>query len=161
MQLLCGAALRSAPGEMSMLNQWLKVEIDFKTSHQVFPHLIEGILLVLAMAIVVTHKRSIVSAFGQFRTKVHPRHWQFDRPRLLGCLLLTVVYFLAMEPVGSLLPNTGLGFWLCSCVFGLLLSRLFVHDIDRRKRMLMLSTSLIMPTLIWFVFAQIFRVTLP
>ena len=68
---------------------------------------------------------------------------------------------MAMVPVGRIWPNTGMGFLLCSVGFCLALARLLVHDITTRKWLAIGLTALIGPALVWYVFSEVFRVTLP
>jgi hypothetical protein len=144
-----------------MFADLLKVQIDFSHSHVVFPLIVEVLLLVFALAIVAQRHVQIRAAFARILANATPSQWNFDRKRLFGTLALTIVYFVAMEPVGRLRPNTGIGFLICSCVFCLGLARLLVHDVTPRKWLNIGLTSLIGPGVVWFVFSEVFRVTLP
>lgn len=144
-----------------MLSDLLKVQIDFDQSHLVFPTIIEWLLVVFALSILLQRHTAIRTSIGRFVASLPPARWNFDKRRLFGTLALTVIYFVAMEPVGRLWPNTGLGFVICSVVFCLALARLLVHDITTRKWLAIVLTSLIGPVLAWYVFSEIFRVTLP
>jgi len=146
---------------MDRLLAIFKVQVDFEKSHLIFPTIIEWLLAGLALAIVVTHGRRWVTAWRGAPIGARIRGWDVDNKRLFGCLLLTPAYFAAMEPVGSLYPNTGIGFLLTSIVYVFALSWLFVRDNHRRKTIAMALNALITPTLVWFVFAHIFRITLP
>ncbi|MDX5363894.1 MAG: tripartite tricarboxylate transporter TctB family protein [Pseudazoarcus pumilus] len=139
----------------------LKVQIDFDRSHLLFPTIIEWLLAGLALAIIATHGRCWLAQWRTSGLRARVQTWQIDKRRLFGCLILTPVYFAAMEPVGSFYPNVGVGFLLTSYVYGFALSWLFVHDNNRRKTVLMALNALITPTLVWFVFAHLFRITLP
>ena len=88
-------------------------------------------------------------------------NWQVDKRRLFGALALTLVYFAAMQPVGLLCPNSGIGFLLTSIVYGFALSWLFVHDLDKRKWILIASSSVLTPLVVWTVFSTVFKITLP
>jgi len=144
-----------------MFTDLLKVEIDFDRSHLVFPGIIETMLLVLGVVILIQRRAAILASLRGFAASLPPARWNFDRTRLFGTLALTVIYFAAMEPVGHIWANTGMGFLICSMLFCLGLSRLLAHDITRRKWINILLMSVIGPTLVWLVFSQVFRVTLP
>jgi len=146
---------------MNNFSDLFKVQIDFATSHLLFPTIIEWLLAALFLAIVVVHGRGWLAALRGSALRERMAGMQLDRKRFFGCLGLTVVYFLAMEPVGSLYPNTGIGFLLTSYVYAFALARLFVHDNTRRKTVLMILNALITPTLVWVIFAHVFRITLP
>ena len=146
---------------MNTFAEIFKVQIDFEKSHLIFPTIIEWLLATLALAIVITHAPGWVTALRSLPIAERIRGWDFDRKRLFGCLLLTPAYFAAMEPVGSIAPNTGVGFLITSWVYVFALAWLFVRDNNRRKTIAMLLNAVITPTLVWFVFAHIFRITLP
>ena len=146
---------------MENLSDLFRVQINFDTSHLLFPSIIEWALVVLLAAIAVVHGPRLVSQWRQGSMAQRVRGWDVDKKRLYGCLVLTPIYFAAMEPVGEIYPNAGIGFLLTSFVYGLALSWLFVRDNNRRKTVLMSLTAIITPTVVWFVFAHIFRITLP
>ncbi len=146
---------------MEKISDLLRVEVDFSQSHLLFPSIIEWVLAGLLLAIVFVHGRELVVQWRQVSLWARLRNWEFDKRRLLGCLLLTPIYFTLMEPVGRLYPNTGIGFLLTSMVYGFALSWLFVRDNSRRKMLLMGLNAVITPTAVWFVFSYIFRITLP
>ena len=146
---------------MDRLLALLKVEVDFETSHLLFPTIIEWVLLALGLAIVATHGRRWAAAWRE-AAPVERRRWPVDTRRLVGCLVLTVVYFAAMEPVGAAVrPNSGIGFLLTSWAYVFALSWLFVRERTRRKTVAMTLNALVTPTLVWLVFAHLFRITLP
>lgn len=144
-----------------MFSNLLKVQIDFDQSHLVFPAIVQWLLVIFALAILVQRHAAIRASVSSLLANLAPTHWRFDKTRLFGTLALTAVYFTALEPVGRIWPNTGLGFVLCSVVFCLGLARLLVHDINARKWLAIALTSTIGPGLVWYVFSQIFRVSLP
>lgn len=146
---------------MENLSELFRVQIDFDRSHLFFPTIVEWVLVGLMLVIVVVHGPRWVAQWRESPLAGRVRAWDIDKRRLFGCLLLTPIYFAAMEPVGAINPNTGIGFLLTSYAFGFALSWLFVRDNNRRKTVLMFLNALITPTIVWFVFAYIFRITLP
>ncbi len=86
------------------------VTINFDTSHLIFPTLIGCILGLLGLAIAIRDRGAILASGAHWRQIFA----EMDKPRFLGTLVLTVVYFSAMVPVGNLWPNTGMGFLICS-----------------------------------------------
>lgn len=138
-----------------------KVHVDFSQSHLLFPTIVEWVLAVLLLAIVAVHGPELLALWrgGEFKERmaISP----LDKRRLFGSVILTAVYFAAMEPVGRIYPNSGAGFLLMSIVYGFALSWLFVHDNNRRKTILVGLSSVITPAVVWLVFAHAFRITLP
>lgn len=147
---------------MDSLAEMLKVQIDFNQSHLLFPSLIQWLLLLLLGLIAIVHGPQQLAKARAARAAAEPAARKpVDWKRLGGFLALTVVWFVAMEPLGRLLPNTGIGFLLSSMPYGVALSRLFVHDIDRRKWLLIGASSVLTPLFVWAIFAYVFKITLP
>lgn len=133
------------------------VTIDFPTSHLIFPTLIGTILLLLGVAIVLT-RRGAIAGSGKMWSRTFA---EMDKPRFLGTLALTIVYFSAMEPIGNLWPNTGLGFLICSIPFVFLSGAIFAHDRSPRGLAALALVAVIAPTTVWWLFSSIFYLTLP
>jgi hypothetical protein len=135
----------------------MKISINFETSHLIFPTLIGVILLLLGLAILVTHRAAILNSGAMWSRTLTG----MDKPRFFGTLLLTVVYFLLMVPVGDLWPNTGLGFLICSIPFVAAISILYMHERDARSLIPVLIVAIAAPTLVWWLFTYVFALTLP
>lgn len=135
----------------------LKVTVDFETSHLIFPAVIGAVLLLLGAAILITHRRAILGS-GEMWGRTIAR---MDKIRFFGTLALTVAYFLLMVPVGDVWPNTGLGFLICSIPFVALTGILFMHERDARGIAVLLAVAILAPTLVWWLFSNVFALTLP
>ncbi len=146
---------------MSHLADLFKVHVVFDQSHLLFPAIVEWVLGILLLAILVVHGPELLAQWRHGALKDRMAKWQVDKRRLFGSVVLTAVYFAAMEPVGRIYPNSGVGFLLTSIIYGFALSWLFVHDNNRRKTLLMGLSSIITPTAVWLLFAHVFRITLP
>lgn len=134
-----------------------RVTIDFDTSHLIFPTLIALLLGLLGLAIVIRDRARIAAAGGTWR-----RTWGgMDKPRFLGALALTLLYFSLMVPVGDIWPNTGLGFLLCSIPYLLATGLLFMHERGPRKVLPLLIVALVGPTFVWWLFTYPLFLTLP
>jgi hypothetical protein len=134
-----------------------RVEIDFATSHLVFPTLIGIILLILGAAILVTQRREVLGSGAMWRETFA----RMDKPRFFGALILTVLYFTLMVPVGDFWPNTGMGFLLCSIPFVALTGILFMHERTLRGLVPVFIVALAGPLLVWWLFSDVFFLTLP
>ena len=134
-----------------------RVSIDFETSHLVFPTLIACILGLLAIAIVATRHAQI----AQFRPYFSAIMARMDKTRFFGALALMLVYFIAMVPVGDIWPNTGRGFLICSVPYVALTGLLFMHERSLRAALPLLIVAVIAPALIWYLFTELFFLTLP
>lgn len=134
-----------------------KVTIDFQTSHLLFPIIIGCVLAVLGLAIIIRERRQIAGAGAHWRTIFA----QMNKVQFLGTLALTLVYFSLMVPVGNVWPNTGLGFLFCSIPFVFLAGLLFMHNRSAQPVLVLAAVSLCIPSLIWWLFTEVFFLTLP
>lgn len=139
------------------MGDMIKVTIDFETSHLLFPTIIAVVLAALGLAIVVRERRSILAS---------GTHWAeifsaMDKVRFFGTIALTLVYFSLMVPVGDVWPNTGMGFLICSIPFVFLTGLLFLHERPPRQVATVAAVGLIVPTLVWWLFTEVFFLTLP
>ncbi|MGV8953757.1 MAG: tripartite tricarboxylate transporter TctB family protein [Cypionkella sp.] len=139
------------------MGELTRVKVDFATSHLIFPILIGGILLMLGLAILVTQRRDILSSGAMWRQTFA----EMDKLRFFGTLALTVAYFSLMVPIGDFWPNTGIGFLLCSIPFVALTGVLFMHDRSPGKLVPVFIVAVVGPVLIWWLFTEIFYLTLP
>ncbi|MBE9636264.1 tripartite tricarboxylate transporter TctB family protein [Salipiger mangrovisoli] len=134
-----------------------RVTIDFDTSHLIFPTLIAIILGLLGLAIVLRDHARLAEAGVHWH-----RTWQhMDKPRFLGVLGLTLLYFTMMVPVGEIWPNTGMGFLLCSIPYVMAAGLLFMHARAPRQVLPLLIVALVGPTFVWWLFTYPLFLTLP
>lgn len=134
-----------------------QVTIDFDRSHLIFPTLIGSILVLLSLAIIAKRRHKLAEAgayWGQITGHM-------DKPRFFGTLALTVLYFSLMVPVGDIWPNTGLGFLICSIPYVFATGVLFMHDRTLKQMLVVLVISVVAPALVWWLFTEIFFLTLP
>ncbi|WP_422372697.1 tripartite tricarboxylate transporter TctB family protein [Hoeflea sp.] len=139
------------------MGELTRISIDFESSHLIFPIIIACLLVALGFVILV-RERKRVAASG--------RHWaeimeKMDKVRFFGTIALTLIYFSLMVPVGDIWPNTGMGFLLCSIPFVFLTGLLFLHDRDARSVITVAAVALVVPTLVWWLFTEVFFLTLP
>ena len=137
------------------------VNIDFDQSHLFFPRIIMCLLLLLFAAIVVLYGRAFFQDIRAGRRRLRFFEEHYDKIRLFGTIVGVIVYFVLMDYVGTLFPNTGLGFLLVSIPFMMFLSFLYVHDLNRRKTVIILLNSTIAPVTAWYILGNLFNITLP
>lgn len=139
------------------MGQLTQVTIDFETSHLLFPTIIAIVLGFLGLAIVI-RDRARIAASGGYWAGI----WRdMDKPRFLGTLILTLLYFSLMVPVGDIWPNTGRGFLFCSIPYVFLTGVLFMHDRSPRRMLPLVVVALIGPIFIWWLFTYPLFLTLP
>lgn len=139
----------------------LAIKINFAESHTFFPTIVMWALIILLVLIFIfngiPYLRSLRSGERTFSLSLE----HVDKIKLPGTLILTVAYFMLMEYVGTFFPNRGYGFLFVSMPYILLLSLLYVDDINRKKFVAILLNAIIAPSIAWVVLAKLFNITLP
>ncbi len=133
------------------------VTINFETSHLIFPTLIGVVLGLLGLAILIRDHKAILAS-GSYWGKIIG---SMDKLRFFGTLVLTVIYFSVMVPLGDVWPNTGMGFLLSSIPYVALTGILFMHDRSLRRMIPVLIVAVAAPTIVWWLFTNLFFLTLP
>lgn len=137
------------------------VNIDFAQSHLFFPKIIHWVLAIQLVLIAVFVVRPYLRKVGAGTRQLPFTEGHFDLFRFFGTILLTILYFVSMDYVGQLFPNTGLGFLLMSIPYMFLLSVLYVHHRDRRHLVMITINAVAAPLIAWYVLARLFSITLP
>jgi len=145
----------------SDISQLFKVTIDFDQSHLLFPAIVQWVLLVLFVAICLIYGPGYIRDIRGGTKRLPFCGIPFDKLRFFGTIALTVIYFLSMDYVGGFFPNEGLGFLFMSILFMFLMSLLYVHDLTRRKLVIIGLTALIAPTVAWHTLENLFNISLP
>lgn len=139
----------------------LAVSIDFDQSHLFFPRIIHWLLLIMLVTIVLKqglpYLREVRSGNKSLPFVGEPMDWL----RFLGTIVLTIGYFIAMQHVGELYPNTGYGFLFMSIPYMFALSVLYLHQRDFWHLLKAAINALVAPITAWYVLAEIFYITLP
>jgi hypothetical protein len=143
------------------LSSIFAVKIDFDQSHLFFPKIIVWLLILLFIMIVVIYGKTFVQDLRSGRRKIRLFQENYDKIKLFGTILAVVIYFILMDIVGTFFPNTGLGFLLVSIPFMLALSFLYVHDLNRKKAMIIVLNSTIAPVTAWYILGNLFNISLP
>jgi len=149
-----------------------RVNYKPSTSHWIFPPIILGILgfLLVVMAIqrMLKCKRQGKPFFAFKNYHFFVANW--DKIRLIGSLVLMVLYFPAMNLLGFL-PASILFVFMFNVLFcGVqqlasipvaFKTRKFWSNRDFRSLLSSLIIAVVSSTLIWFIFGKLFKITLP
>lgn len=138
-----------------------KVKVNFAESHTMFPTIVLWVLLFLLMLIFLFYGLPYLRELARGEKKIQLTVAHIDKLRLIGTVVLTIVYFQLMDYVGRFFPNMGYGFLLVSMPFILLLSLLYVHGLNRSKLLFMSINAIVAPSMAWFILARLFNITLP
>ena len=143
------------------LSELFTVKIVFEQSHLFFPRIVHWLLLLMVILIAVLQGLPYLREVRAGRKQLPFTTGHFDRPRFFGTIVLTIAYFLLMEIVGEMFPNTGLGFLLMSMPYMFLLSLLYLHQRDPYHLVLTAVNAVAAPLIAWYVLAKLFFITLP
>ncbi|MDN5587464.1 MAG: tripartite tricarboxylate transporter TctB family protein [Brevibacterium sp.] len=132
------------------------LDIDFNNYHLVFPYAIGALLVVLlvAMAAKKLITASAIGSSGESAPRPNYRFFDvdFDWKKLFGALGCTVAYALLLAP---------LGFLISSILFMFGISLIFKPSFKPRSLTGLAANAVLTPLVIWFVFGQMFDITLP
>ena len=143
------------------LSELFTVSIAFEQSHLFFPRIIHWLLLIMLVLILLVQGLPYLREVRAGNRSLPFTTGHFDRLRFFGTIVLTIVYFLAMQYVGEFYPNTGFGFLFMSIPYMFALSWLYLHQHDRRHLLLIAINAVVAPLVAWYVLAQLFAITLP
>ena len=139
----------------------LAIKINFAQSHIFFPTIIVWTLAILFALILIFYGIPYLRSYLRGERTLNLSLEHIDKIRLLGTLIVTVLYFILMDKVGTFFPNMGFGFLFVSIPFIFLISILYVHDINRKKLITITLNAIIAPSSAWFLLAKMFSITLP
>lgn len=138
-----------------------EVSIDFDESHLYFPRIVISSIVTLLIMIAFIYRQRVIEIVKNPARELSFFKQNADKFRLFSTIVLVVIYFIAMEQVGMLLPNTGLSFLICSVGFVFALSLVYVHEYTRRTLTIISANAVIAPTVAWYVLGSLFDITLP
>lgn len=142
------------------------------TSHWIVPPIIIGILIILAVIMLIqrvvdTNKRK-VPFFDYKNYHFFEKNW--DKIKLFGALALFIIYIFSMEQIGFLAASI-----ICIFLFNILFAgtellkevpiaikdKTFSKNEGFKSVLNSLIISVIFSGGIWFLFGQVFQITLP
>lgn len=139
----------------------LNIKIDFDQSHLFFPKIIFGILLLLGFAILILYGKDFIKQMVKGEAKRSFFIEGCDKVKLMGTFFLIFIYFLLLEPVGKLIPNTGFGFVMTSIIFIFCTSLLYMDKRNTKNIAIASLVAILAPTLCWYILGYVFNLTLP
>ncbi len=142
------------------------------TSHWIFPPIIMwilGILFAIMLILkIIRCKKSGTPFFGFLKSRIFVENW--DKARLIGTVLLFVLYIVFMDIIGFLAASIVFVFCYNVLYAGIgqlkeipaaVKSRAPLKNAAFRSVLISLVMAVVFSTLIWFLFGQVFRITLP
>lgn len=142
------------------------------TSHWIFPPIIMWILAILFVIMMILRitrcRKTGTPFFGFLRGRFFVEHW--DKARLVGTVALFVLYILFMDIIGFLAASIIFVFLYNVLYAGIgqlreiptaLKSGAPLQNAAFRSIVVSLVVSVVFSTAIWFLFGQVFKITLP
>ncbi|MFA9464271.1 MAG: tripartite tricarboxylate transporter TctB family protein [Velocimicrobium sp.] len=142
------------------------------TSHWIVPPIIMGILVILIIVMLIQgfvkakkEKRSFIQVTGK---KFFEENW--DKIKLFGTLVLFIFYIFAMEQLGFLIASIIFIFMFNLLFAGIELlkeipkafkEKSYLRNIGFRSVCISMLISVIFSVGIWFLFGEVFSITLP
>lgn len=130
----------------------LTVELTFSEYHKIFPRIIITILLVLGAMIVLRYIYKHIKNGSSKKRDFSFFIADYDKTKLFGSAILLFFYPFLME---------WLGFLISTILFMFVITLLFIGKIQKTALFTSLTNALATTFVIWYVFGQLFDITLP
>ncbi|MCF6409580.1 tripartite tricarboxylate transporter TctB family protein [Pseudalkalibacillus salsuginis] len=130
----------------------LTIELKFSEYHTIFPKIMLTILMFLAVLMLLLNiaKRIKEGTLTAFRYQFFIDN--YDRLKFYGTIVLLIAYALVLERIG---------FLPASILFMFLITLLFIGNVRKQSIVVSLANSLATSFVIWYLFGQLFDITLP
>lgn len=132
----------------------LKIPIVYSKSHEVFPRITIGILIVLGLIILIQYLIKMRHMNTKLFSLKNKQFFEkdYDKFKLFGTILLLFAFILLLEP---------LGFVIAGIIFMSLFNILFAGKYTKKDLLISTSLAIIETMSVWFVFGYLFEITLP
>ncbi len=145
---------------IALLSSVLDVSVDFDTSHLYFPKIVITLMVILGIFILATRHKEIaiglVNLKKEATTKTGFKFW-----KLALTLTYLVSYFVLMQVLSDIFPNTGYGFLITTIPFIFLLSFIYTDEVTKKTVIIISVNSILSPLIAWYVLGNLFGITLP
>ncbi|SFJ80570.1 Tripartite tricarboxylate transporter TctB family protein [Halobacillus dabanensis] len=130
----------------------LTVELTFSEYHIIFPRIIITILLILGAMIVFRYFYKRVKQGSSKKREFSFFMANYDKSKLFGSAILLFLYPFMMEL---------LGFLISTILFMFVITLLFIGKVQKKALFTSLTNALATTFVVWYVFGQVFDITLP
>ncbi|MGF1760636.1 tripartite tricarboxylate transporter TctB family protein [Photobacterium sagamiensis] len=138
----------------------LDVSVDFDTSQWFFPKIVLTLMALLLAVIFILDKDKIISNVKTL-LKFKESNKNTNITKIVLSVVLLIVYFLSMEWLGELFPNTGYGFLIASIPFMFVLSLFYLPKVEKNEIIAVSINSIMSPVIAWYTLGVVFGITLP
>lgn len=135
---------------MKIVKDFFTIDLSYSNYHLIFPRIIITILIILGVFLLITNLKRIRKEVGKFQFKFFTEN--YDKVKFYGTIILLILYGATLEVIGFV-PTT--------IIFMVLITLLYIGNIRKKSIVVSLSNSLATTIVIWYVFGQLFDITLP
>ncbi|MFC3040763.1 tripartite tricarboxylate transporter TctB family protein [Virgibacillus xinjiangensis] len=134
------------------MKDFFTLDMSYSTYHLVFPRIIWSILILIGAVLLLSNliKRTKEGRLTNFHFRFFTEN--YDKVKFYGTIVLLVVYAAILERIG---------FVPASIIFMLLITLLYIGNIRRKSIIISITNSLATTIVVWYVFGQLFDITLP
>lgn len=148
-----------------------RINFKFSTAHLIMPKAI-GCILAILLAIILVRRFFRCRKEGKpfFKTDKPFFYKETDKVKLIGCLILLILYPLAMKAI-HFLPSSIIMIFLFNVLFcGIekvkgcvqaVKDGLYWKNSDFKSVAISFIVAVVSSTIIWFIFGFVFKITLP
>ncbi|WP_138418058.1 tripartite tricarboxylate transporter TctB family protein [Aquibacillus sediminis] len=133
------------------VKEFFTIEMSYSTYHLVFPRIIMFILIVMGSFLLIrTLVKKSKDRENSAPFKFFTNH--YDRVKFYGTIILLTTYAAVLQHIG---------FVLTSIIFMILLTLLFIGNLRKKSILVSITNGLTTTIVVWYVFGQLFDITLP
>ncbi|MDF2821707.1 MAG: conserved rane protein of unknown function [Clostridiales bacterium] len=133
---------------------FFRVKIVYSQSHLVFPKIIIGILIILAVIMLLQRVMKAKKEKKPIISLKNKRFFEenYDKLKFYGTIVLFILYIIFMDIIG---------FLTASIIFVTLFNLLYAATKERKSVIVSIIVSVVTSVILWFIFGFVFNVTLP
>ncbi|UJL45716.1 tripartite tricarboxylate transporter TctB family protein [Virgibacillus sp. NKC19-16] len=133
------------------MTDFFTIELSYSNYHLIFPKIIASILIMIGIVLLVT---SLIKKWKAKKLRFQFKFFSenYDKVKIYGTIILLIVYVLTLEIIG---------FVPASIIFMVLVTLLYIGNIKKKSITVSITNSLATTIVIWYVFGQLFDITLP
>ena len=131
-----------------------KIKIVHSQSHLLFPKIVVGILIILAIVILIQEYLKAKNAGKKLFNFKEKKFFveNYDKIKFFGSIILFILYIVALDIIG---------FLFASIIFITLFNILFDPVRNKKSTINSVIISVVASVVLWYTFGYVFNITLP
>jgi hypothetical protein len=131
------------------MSDFFTIEMTYSEYHLLFPRITISLLIIIGALLLITNLIKKVKA-GDGRFRFFSKN--YDKRKLYGTVILLVLYGVTLDI---------LGFILSTVIFVILSTLLYIGNLQKKSLIISITSSIATTFVFWYVFGQLFDITLP